>query len=433
MAQILLTSIGSSGDVFPFIGLGMALRKSGHSVTLIANEHFRKAALAEGLSFAAMGTAEQYEKAVNHPQAWDGRRGSQALAPFALDAMREGFDVIQNSYVPGNTVIVASRYSFAALIAKEKFGIPTITLLLNMQTLRSVYSPPRISSIPAYQHLGPGVARLVFRLVDSKYRRLFEGPLNQFRAEMGLLPVSNLYNWLHSADLLVASWPQWLYAPQTDWPSHAVCTGFIEYDGSANEGCRTSSVLQQQHPIVFTMGTAVPQMHEFFHAAVDACVTLGRPGLLVTRYREQLPEHLPSCIQHVSYAPFSELLPQASALVHNGGIGTAARALKSAIPQLILPMCHDQFENAARFTRLGVAKSGSIKHISAPAMVIALKDLLESATISERCRYWADVLRREDTLSQIRVLIERFCPNQKACFSASYPGQDGRRSRGNCL
>ena len=58
---------------------------------------------------------------------------------------------------------------------------------------------------------------------------------------------------------------------------------------------------------------------------------------------------------HVPYAPFSALMPRLRALVHHGGIGTSAQALAAGIPQLVVPFAHDQFDNAARLRRLGVA------------------------------------------------------------------------------
>ena len=66
---------------------------------------------------------------------------------------------------------------------------------------------------------------------------------------------------------------------------------------------------------------------------------------------------LPPGALHLPYVPFSALLPRLSGLVHHGGIGTSAQALAAGIPQLVVPFAHDQFDNAARLRRLGVAVS----------------------------------------------------------------------------
>ncbi|MFM9108664.1 MAG: glycosyltransferase [Chloroflexota bacterium] len=48
------------------------------------------------------------------------------------------------------------------------------------------------------------------------------------------------------------------------------------------------------------------------------------------------------------YAPLSALLPRARAVIHQGGIGTLAQAMRSGQPSLIVPFAHDQPDNAAR-------------------------------------------------------------------------------------
>ena len=94
----------------------------------------------------------------------------------------------------------------------------------------------------------------------------------------------------------------------------------------------------------------------FFAKAVDACASLGQRALLISPFRDQFPAILPAGAIHVPYAPFSALLARLSGLVHHGGIGTSAQALAAGIPQLVVPpFAHDQFDNAARLPRLGVA------------------------------------------------------------------------------
>ena len=87
----------------------------------------------------------------------------------------------------------------------------------------------------------------------------------------------------------------------------------------------------------------------------DAAILLegprGRRGLLLSRHREHIPRTLPSDVRHVEYAPFSELLPRCAALVHHGGIGTSAQALAAGVPQLIMPMGHDQPDNSRACSR----------------------------------------------------------------------------------
>src|SRR5262249_33834850 len=129
-------------------------------------------------------------------------------------------------------------------------------------------------------------------------------------------------------------------------------------------------------PVVFTPGTGNRHARDFFAAAADACVRLGRRGLFLTRFAEQLPAQLPDGVRHFAWVPLSKLLPHASALVHHGGIGTSAAALAAGIPQVVMPFSHDQPDNAARLERLGVARPLPVRRFRGPALAAELGQLL---------------------------------------------------------
>jgi rhamnosyltransferase subunit B len=61
-------------------------------------------------------------------------------------------------------------------------------------------------------------------------------------------------------------------------------------------------------------------------------------------------------VKRVSFAPLATVLAHADVVVHHAGIGTGSSAILAGVPQLLIPHGHDQFDNAARFERLGVAK-----------------------------------------------------------------------------
>jgi len=84
---------------------------------------------------------------------------------------------------------------------------------------------------------------------------------------------------------------------------------------------------------------------------------LGRRALLLIGHSRNLPQAaLPEGVAAFEYAPYSEVLPRACAIVHQGGVGTAGQGLRSGKPVLILPHAHDQFDNAARVARLGCGR-----------------------------------------------------------------------------
>ncbi|HLL88375.1 MAG TPA: nucleotide disphospho-sugar-binding domain-containing protein, partial [Tepidisphaeraceae bacterium] len=136
------------------------------------------------------------------------------------------------------------------------------------------------------------------------------------------------------------------------------------------------------------------------------CRRLGRRGLLLTRFAEQVPTDLPPGVIHVPFAPFSQLLPRCAALVHHGGIGTTSQGLAAGVPQLVMPMSHDQPDNALRVMRLGVGDALAPRWFTGRRVAARLGALLGSADVRRRC---ADVVQKfgaDDGIARACDLIE---------------------------
>jgi len=93
----------------------------------------------------------------------------------------------------------------------------------------------------------------------------------------------------------------------------------------------------------------------FFEAGLRACALLNQRAILLTPYADQVPA-LPAWARHFPYIALQRLAPRASALIHHGGIGTAAQGLRAGLPQLLAPLFFDQFDNAERLEALGVGR-----------------------------------------------------------------------------
>ena len=119
----------------------------------------------------------------------------------------------------------------------------------------------------------------------------------------------------------------------------------------------------------------------------------------------------PSCrapqVRHFDYVPFSQVLPRAAAFVHHGGIGTTAQALVAGVRQLVVPLAHDQPDNAARVCRLGVGDMLRPPNYRTKTVLGRLERLLESPAIAENCRRRAADLATDTALERTCDLIEQ--------------------------
>jgi UDP:flavonoid glycosyltransferase YjiC (YdhE family) len=234
--------------------------------------------------------------------------------------------------------------------------------------------------------------------------------VNAFRAGLGLPAVSRLLDrWLHSPELVIGLFPDWFAAPQPDWPPNVHLTGFPLYDerDSRDPQPELNRFLDAgEPPVVFTGGSAMAHDAEFFRVSAEVCRVSGRRGLLLTQFPEQVPARLPETVRHFHYVPFSEVLPRAAAFVHHGGIGTIAQGIAAGVPQLVVPLAHDQPDNAVRVRGLGFGDMLRPRQYQVKTVLQRLESMLGSAAIRENCRRRSRDLSAGSTLERTCELIE---------------------------
>jgi UDP:flavonoid glycosyltransferase YjiC (YdhE family) len=113
----------------------------------------------------------------------------------------------------------------------------------------------------------------------------------------------------------------------------------------------------------------------------------------------------------VPYAPHGAAFPHAAVLVHQGGIGTTAQALRSGKPQLVVPFAHDQFDNAARVRRLGVAEVLQRSHYRPHRIAQLLRQLLEESSYASAGTCISERIRTENGCESAADIIERTVRN----------------------
>jgi UDP:flavonoid glycosyltransferase YjiC (YdhE family) len=410
--QVILAPVGTTGDVLPLVAIALRLKERGHRVVVAASGSYRGLIDSAGLELIETLDAKSDAAALDHPNFWRPTRGVRRFTErMILPSIRPQVAAIEARAERGNTIIAGSTFAFGARIASEKLGLPMVSIHLAPAALRSLDDTPAVANIPAFPRLPRSTKRLLYWYFD---RFVFDPVmcpgLNEIRRGFGLPPIARpLQSWFNSPTRVIGLFPPWFAAPAPDWPAQVRLTGFPLYDGPESQPLPRELrrfLREGTPPIVFTAGTAMSHGEHFFRAAVDACVRLNIRGVLISASAGQLPEETPLTVRAFGYAPFSHLLKRARAIVHHGGIGTAAQALKAGVPQVVVPMAYDQPDNASRLVRLGVASTLSQRRLDGASLAATLQRLLARADLRTKLAETAHRFEGDRSLDETCRLIE---------------------------
>ena len=410
--NIFVVAVGSYGDVLPLLGLALELQKRGYAITFFTNDHFAELVRRSGLDFIPLGTAAEYDAIANNPDLWHPQKGWRVIGTKAVsNALKESYDILRSKIIPGKTIMVSSTLGFAVRLIQETHSIPTATVHMSPGVFYSAHQAPKMPGLSMPDWWPVILKRGIWNVLNhTLIDPVVKPKLNRFRRDLELHAVSRIFHdWVHSPDLVLCLFPTWFGNPQPDWPPQTRLTGFPLYD-KAHDSILSGEIERFLErgppPLVFTPGSANKQGRQFFVEGIKACQLLGRRGMLLTWYPEQLPSSLPDTIKHFSYVPLSTVLHRCAALIHHGGIGTCAQALRAGIPQLIQPLAFDQYDNAARVHRLGVGTKIPRRSFRAALIASRIQDLLDSPRVIYDCQTIAKKFYNVLPLEECCNLIE---------------------------
>jgi rhamnosyltransferase subunit B len=364
-------------------------------VTLLGVEVHAAYAASTGVPFQALGTAAQYHAALDHPDVWHPRRGFRVL----WEGLRVSVDALSDyiaTLPPGEPLAMLAHplaLPGAALARARRPGLRIVAGWLAPANLRTVHDPLTLGPLRIPRWMPLSWRRWLWRRVDARLIDPVAVPdINAAHARHGLPPVRHFIDHLQGvADAHLMLFPAWFATTPPDWPRPLAEGVFALHDPGA--GAALAPELEAflragAAPVVLTPGSGNRQAASWLAHAVDGVHRLGRRALLLTPHRHQVPASLPPGMLWLPYVPLRAVLPRACAVVHHGGVGTTAEALRAGVPQVVVPLAYDQFDNAARVEALhaGCGLRGGSAGPRPRALAHALARLLESPRVAEGCR-----------------------------------------------
>lgn len=410
--HVLLATIGSLGDLHPMLVLARELMRRGHRSTIATTAAYRSRVEAHGIGFHALRPEGSPDDEAIMGRVMDPKNGPRfvirdLLMPHLEDTYRDLYQVAR-----GADFMLAGEIVFAAPVLAEQLGLPWGAVILSPSSFLSVHDPSVLAPLPATKHLRQA-PRILHRLLldfGKRMTRAWVRPVHELRRTLGLRASRDpLFADKFSPQLNLALFSAVFARPQPDWPAPTVQPGFVFYEEADSwRNPQWEPFLQEgAAPIVFTLGSAaVASAGDFFGQSVEVARRLGRRALLLAgKHANGLA--LPANVAAFAYAPYSQIFPRAAAVVHQGGIGTTAQALRAGIPQLVVPFGFDQPDNAARLVRLGVARSIPRSRYRADTAARLLEEVLASPRYAERARELSRRIEAEQGVQGACDAIER--------------------------
>lgn len=412
--RVLIATIGSYGDLHPYIAIAHALQDRGCETTIATTPSYREKIEAHGLAFHPVRPDLQLEDPALLERVINRMRGTEQVFRLMAEHTREAYHDLVPA-VRRADILVTHPLAVAAVALAEQFGMPWASSVLSPISFLSAWDPPAPPQTPWARHLrrlGVAPMRAFWNAGRAPTRRWIR-EVFELRRELGLRDVHPLFEGQHSPQLVLALFSHLLAEPQPDWPPRTLLAGFPFFDAHHEQSglpAGVESFLDAcSPPLVFTLGSsAVHTAGDFFYESVEAARSLGRRALLLSG--AAAPASLPPGMMAVPYFPHSSVFPRAAAVIHQGGIGTTAQAMRAGRPMLVVPFAHDQFDNAVRVQRLGIARTLYRSRYTARRAANALRRLLDDSACAARAGQVARAMAAEDGARSAAEAIVRFTP-----------------------
>ncbi|WJV52481.1 glycosyltransferase [Prodigiosinella aquatilis] len=352
--KIFLATLGSAGDVYPFIAIGESLIQAGYDVYLCTNPFFEKTALERHLKFISVGTNENYLAAVNSKRLWHPKYAYKEICHFMMQQQQPLYDAL-NSVTDESSIILTSLWAFSAKMLSEKKGCCVIPVRVSPSTFMSAYDTALHRYTAWLSHFPFRIRSVMLGLIERYIiDRELAPDINQFRASIGLPKIHKiLTSWTHKTDSnVICLFPDWFAAPQPDWPQHIKQVGFPLFNLLAHQETDDLDCFfnASNKTVIFMPSWALSANNS---VVAELIVKVRKKGFqcLIIGKKNSLYDH-DKGIRIENHINLEKYLHRCVAIIHHGGIGTTAQSFFAGIPQLIIPSAFDQFDNARRISNL---------------------------------------------------------------------------------
>ena len=409
---VFLTS-GTRGDVQPVTALARGLQDKGYVVRVAAPPAFRGIVEAQSVPFAPLEgnpsdllTTPGSQSALtfnNSPL-----QGIKSALGYLKAAQPVYAQMLQNAWITSqeaSALVIGLPTIWGTSIA-EKLGIACIGAFLQPVTSTRDFPSPLL---PSTLKLGQAYNQLTYWLMSQAVYLPWRKTINQWRRDsLGLGPLPLFYDHFEKMDAVLYGFSEKVVAHPKNWNDKKFITGYWSLPANSYSPTSELKSFIENNNKPFFFGFGSPGMHEPM-----ALIELLMTAIEKTNIRAviSLPKDVDVATQNEKIyiqkenIPHNWLFPHMAGIIHHGGAGTTAEALKAGVPSFITPLAVDQFFWGEKVYQLGVSpRAVPQRELTLEKLVNALEEMKEER-MKEAAQILGEELRAEDGIANaVRAL-----------------------------
>lgn len=398
--RIALTTIGSRGDIQPYIALGLALKKSGHSVTILTHPWAEKIINSYELPYLPIGDDIDINYAAKQfvEKSSGNLKGLKHALNFIFETLRKCHaDILSNlkdfDLVIGHGIVGSSE---ADMLDKPFVSVSIETMGLQKEYWKS----------------GNIIRESGIFLFDKIMGAIFGKPYRKFRKEIGAPPIGSTNKYPYLALVQVSGL---LQKPDIHWKKVTEITGFFLVgtpDNFKPDKDLLDFIGNGEKPILITFGSMFHRQEQTIrlHKIIRDAVSQSQSRAILLMPDLNIEEvTLPDNIFFTSQVPYNWLLKQVTLAIHHFGFGTTAEVLKAGLPSIPIPHIFDQKIRAAKVYKLGYAiKPLDLKTLNSDKLSKAILKAKADKQLQLKCEEAGIKISGENGTAKAVALINKY-------------------------
>jgi UDP:flavonoid glycosyltransferase YjiC (YdhE family) len=424
--QITIVTVGTRGDVEPFVALGTGLQKAGHTVKIATHEMFRTFVTENGLDFALI--SGNVQEAINSAEAREALEGSKTsfsflwqvrskAAPLVLAAVQELSEACKGA---DHLMCTPLTLHITYFLAKE-FSIPISVGCVNpagpTRYFHNIVVPPakewwpgfakKVYNVASHLVMGELVWQGERPFLHKAWKEVFGHGL-PFKEPLGPAFKKN-------PPLMLYAYSKYLLDKPADWASVQHVTGYWFWKPATQKQLDPdleAFISNGEKPFYIGFGSMNSDQYKkgvIKKLILETVAKTGKRAVVLNAGLGLVKEELPENIFATEPVPFEFLFPKMAAVVHHGGAGTTAAGLRAGVPSVITPLIYDQ-----RFWSWCVEKTGAgtkpipWNSLTSDNLSQAILEALNSTEMQTKAHQIGENIRNENGVENAVKLINEY-------------------------